>query len=490
MYFGQKDLSNTGAGFEHDLIEKLVGERLAAVRNKIRQQEEVVLDKLREYRRLKTSGETLGEWQAKEKDAQFRLRFYAQHGMEEKLARQTTFGRDERYLSSTTARATRALDSMQDVIRETLDELKQDQKHESPHNQADIDDYREGYDRFTAHLSSLSTIVDGARQLLTELDTKQQAFLEKKLALTEEFAEIERGLAEELRQAGVEKADPADFLKLKAGLELAQQKIAELTRAESSQALLEKNLTEALNRLHELWVEEYQEIEAVLTGISQADSPLKIVPSFANDKKAMQAVLKEAFTGSRLRESTYQTVADSFRDFGELWLNRDKLPGIISGSAETFSVYLEQQIESLIVWQIPNTYTIEFRGKPLEQHSLGQRASALMLFVLNQQDNDVVIIDQPEDDLDNQTIYDDVIKIIRTMKPRTQFIFATHNANIPVLGDAENVCTCKYAGGKIQTSAGGVDAPPVQQHIISVMEGGREAFERRREVYGSWLSKT
>ncbi|MSH51589.1 ATP-binding protein [Escherichia coli] len=314
--------------------------------------------------------------------------------------------------------------------------------------------------------------------------------MEKKLALTEEFAEIERGLAEELRQAGVEKADPADFLKLKAGLELAQQKIAELTRAESSQALLEKNLTEALNRLHELWVEEYQEIEAVLTGISQADSPLKIVPSFANDKKAMQAVLKEAFTGSRLRESTYQTVADSFRDFGELWLNRDKLPGIISGSAETFSVYLEQQIESLIVWQIPNTYTIEFRGKPLEQHSLGQRASALMLFVLNQQDNDVVIIDQPEDDLDNQTIYDDVIKIIRTMKPRTQFIFATHNANIPVLGDAENVCTCKYAGGKIQTSAGGVDAPPVQQHIISVMEGGREAFERRREVYSSWLSKT
>ncbi|VCZ27851.1 hypothetical protein BANRA_05283 [Escherichia coli] len=52
-------------------------------------------------------------------------------------------------------------------------------------------------------------------------------------------------------------------------------------------------------------------------------------------------------------------------------------------------MYLEQQIESLIVWQIPNTYIIEFRGKPLEQHSLGQRASALMLFVLNQQDNDV-----------------------------------------------------------------------------------------------------
>lgn len=88
----------------------------------------------------------------------------------------------------------------------------------------DIDDYREGYDRFTTHLSSLNTIVDGARQILDELNVKQQAFLQKKQALTEEFAEIERGLAEELRLAGVEKADPADFLKLKAGLEVAEQK--------------------------------------------------------------------------------------------------------------------------------------------------------------------------------------------------------------------------------------------------------------------------
>ena len=381
VYFGQKDLSNTGAGFEHDLIEKLVGERLAPVREKIRQQNAVVLDRLVQLRRLKTSGEALSEWQAKEKDAQFRLRFYAQHGMEEKLERQTTFGRDERYLSSSTSLASRALDSLQDGIRETLDGLKQEQKHESAHNQADIDDYREGYDRFTTHLSSLNTIVDGARQILDELNVKQQAFLQKKQALTEEFAEIERGLAEELRLAGVEKADPADFLKLKAGLEVAEQKIAELTRAESSQTLLEKSLTEALNRLSELWVEEYQEIEAVLAAINQADSPLKIVPSFASDKKAMLAVLKEACTGSRLRESTYQTVVDSFSNFGELWLNRDKLPGIINSSAETFSMYLEQQIESLIVWQIPNTYIIEFYSVLLYKRGIHASADNLDLSV-------------------------------------------------------------------------------------------------------------
>lgn len=65
-----------------------------------------------------------------------------------------------------------------------------------------------------------------------------------------------------------------------------------------------------------------------------------------------------------------------------------------------------------------------------------------MLFELSQQENEVVIIDQPEDDLNNQTIYDDVIKLIRKLKPSAQFIFATHNANIPVLGDAEQVIAC------------------------------------------------
>lgn len=86
-------------------------------------------------------------------------------------------------------------------------------------------------------------------------------------------------------------------------------------------------------------------------------------------------LMQEVLSQCCALESIDQTVADSFRDFDDLWLNRDKLPGIISGSAEKLSVYLEQQIESLIALQIPNTYALEFWG-PLEQHSLGQRASA------------------------------------------------------------------------------------------------------------------
>lgn len=488
VYFGQKDLSNTGAGFEHDLIEKLAGERLKPVREKIRQQNAIVVDALRQLQRLKKTGEELTEWQAKEKDARFRLSFYTQHGVEDKLERQTTFERDERYISSTGTLAVRAMDSLQEEIEETLSGLKQEQIHVSAHNQADINEYRAVYDRFTDQLDVLTTTLDSARQLLTELNGKQQAFIQKKNALNDEFAGIERELAEELRQSGVEKIDPAEFLQLKAGLETAVERIAELTRSEAGKEALNQSLVAELKTLTKLWTDEYQEIETILATVSRGDSALKIIPAFANDKKAMLAVLKESFTGSRLRESTYQNVVDAFNDFSELWFNREKIQALVPGSTDTFIDYLDQQIQNLITWQPPNTYTIEFRGKPLEEHSLGQRASALMLFVLNQQDNDVVIIDQPEDDLDNQTIYDDVIKVIRMMKPQTQFIFATHNANIPVLGDAENVHACVYKEGKIQSCGGGIDARAIQQQIIAVMEGGREAFERRRAVYGSWLS--
>ena len=139
-----------------------------------------------------------------------------------------------------------------------------------------------------------------------------------------------------------------------------------------------------------------------------------------------------------------------------------------------------------MTWQVPNRFTIEYRGKELKHHSLGQRASALILFVLSQQENDVFIIDQPEDDLDNQTIYEDVIKLVRNIKPKTQFIFATHNANFPVLGDAEQIISCSYSDDSIHVTSGSIDCPKLQQEIVDIMEGGEEAFRQRKRRYEIW----
>ncbi|MBF4427131.1 ATP-binding protein, partial [Vibrio anguillarum] len=156
----------------------------------------------------------------------------------------------------------------------------------------------------------------------------------------------------------------------------------------------------------------------------------KIVPQFKANKAAMLAYMQDLFRGSGIHGATQKRLVDEFSDFASAYRDVEKLKGTLSGSFDTFWRYFEDNLDALLTWQVPNVFTIEYHGKALAHHSLGQRASALMLFVLSQQENDVVIIDQPEDDLDNQTIYDDVIKLIRDLKPSTQFIFATHNANI------------------------------------------------------------
>ena len=68
-----------------------------------------------------------------------------------------------------------------------------------------------------------------------------------------------------------------------------------------------------------------------------------------------------------------------------------------------------------------------------------------------------------------------------------QFIFATHNANIPVLGESEKVVACDFEDGtNIALKDGSIDTPDIQKAIVSIMEGGEIAFNKRREIYNIW----
>lgn len=79
------------------------------------------------------------------------------------------------------------------------------------------------------------------------------------------------------------------------------------------------------------------------------------------------------------------------------------------------------------------------------------------------------------------------------VKPNIQFIFATHNANIPVLGDSEMVHCCSATEETgithINIKSGSLDDATIRDQIITVMEGGHDAFERRKEIYKLWKSQ-
>lgn len=114
--------------------------------------------------------------------------------------------------------------------------------------------------------------------------------------------------------------------------------------------------------------------------------------------------------------------------------------------------------------------------------SRGQKCTALLPMLLVRRQVPL-IIDQPEDNLDNRFIYETIVETIRRVKTRRQLIFVTHNANIPVLAEAELVIVMGSDGKKgIVQQQGNIEA--CKGAIVDLLEGGREAFEKRRERYG------
>jgi energy-coupling factor transporter ATP-binding protein EcfA2 len=115
--------------------------------------------------------------------------------------------------------------------------------------------------------------------------------------------------------------------------------------------------------------------------------------------------------------------------------------------------------------------------------SRGQKCTALLPILLARRDNPL-IIDQPEDNLDNHFIYETVVNAVQRMKKRRQMVFITHNANIPVLAEAELVLVMTSDGrvGAIE-KRGTVDE--CREQIIELLEGGREAFELRAKRYAA-----
>jgi chromosome segregation protein len=189
-----------------------------------------------------------------------------------------------------------------------------------------------------------------------------------------------------------------------------------------------------------------------------------------------------------IRKETYQTLAEAYADFTAIYKDLDKAAAYANGKAETFKDIFLERLGELLTFQVPNSYDVSYHGKPLRSHSLGQRASAMMLFLLSQDDSDLLLVDQPEDDLDSQTVYEEVVKLLRAIKARQQFIFATHNANFPVLGDAELVTACRQQDDKILVDNGSIDTKACQGKIVDILEGGAEAFERRKTIYQAWKS--
>ncbi|HUW68615.1 MAG TPA: histidinol-phosphatase [bacterium] len=486
LYFGQKDLSSSGEGFEKDLVEKLLGPAVEAIRFKIEEQKEKVKQAVQRYKRLGALAERREEQTQKKQNAEFQLRRYKEYGLEDKLQKQIDYDADAKRLGDMTRAVQDLQKGLNVFLAEHEDEVRNLAFYTSKRNEAFFKDFSLLYGNALTQLDSLTKCNQSLHALLPEMEARTAVFAGILSGLKEEFAATERAINDEFRIAGIPAIRTDEFRQLSKAIDNATAILAELDKEQAKADSIQAELLGELSALNSLWLSEYGLIKAEMDKVNAGHSSLSIEVAYKGDRNAFKAMLRDTMRGSSLRETVYDRVRDTFVDPIEVFKDKARVDEQLGSNAPVFWKYFLDNLELMVSWKVPNLFTIKYKGKELKDHSLGQRASALMLFVLSQKEHDVILIDQPEDDLDNQTIYQDVIKLIRELKTDTQFIFATHNPNFPVLGDAEMVVSCTYANDRVSTQLGSIDDKAVQERIVSVMEGGQEAFNRRKEIYGIW----
>ena len=490
IYFGQKDLSNTGQGFENDLVERLVEQKLAEIRHAIATKQEAVREVTRRLDQLSSVDEKQKEQEKKKQDAEYRLRIFASHGLEEKLQKQAQFEQDGRTVNAVSEFISGFSQELESFVLRYAEDFKTRRKYTSSENPDFFKGVFEVFDRVASGLTEVTAVAGTAKTASEDMKKKVKEFEALRAKQKETFAEIQRKVSEELKSAGATAVAPDEFLKLRQIIDQAKDRLKAIGKEKDQYTALQNQLSAELTGLNEKWHAEFSVIKEQVDRINKQNTALQIDIEYKGDKVAFLRQLKDVFKGSGLKETALGDVSNAFSDGAAIYRELEKAKGLVGGYAAKFETYFRQNMAELLTAQVPNAYTIKYHGKQLKNHSLGQRASALILFVLSQRDSDVIVIDQPEDDLDNQTIYDDVIKLICKLKPETQFIFATHNPNIPVLGDAEQIIACDYSAGAISPKTGSIDEPAIQDAVVTIMEGGKEAFERRKEIYGIWRRST
>jgi predicted ATPase len=131
-------------------------------------------------------------------------------------------------------------------------------------------------------------------------------------------------------------------------------------------------------------------------------------------------------------------------------------------------------------------YSLTYAGQEIGQLSPGQRGLLLLVFYLLVDKDDIpIVIDQPEENLDNQTIFNILVKCIKEAKERRQVIIVTHNPNLAVVCDAEQLiyASCDKENSRFTYESGAMENTAIASRVIEILEGTAPAFKNRQSKY-------
>lgn len=426
------------------------------------------------------------------------LRQYKSSNIEQKLIEQTRFQREEQIFATSEMR----LEPINSVLADLRDLLPLDREFLSTRALKDLPNAKM-LERLDAPFEHIEETLKNAIELVADSLLKAR---EQVAEIRQEWQPLRNAaqliLDQKLRELQKDKIDGTEFLKLQKEIDGLQPLEKQKQILLNEQAELEQARRNLLGEWESTLLSDFRALEQAAKRVSKKlDKRVRVRVEHQKERAALRALLDKALQplgGQRsaiiniLMESadlSLRTLAAACRgnvnelqtDFGLTANQAQKLANI--GPDSCFQL---EEVELNSTTQID--LNVASRGqndewRPLRSLSVGQRATAVLLLLLLESKTPLAV-DQPEDDLDNRFIADDIVPIIKSEKLKRQFIFATHNANLPVLGDAELIVGLQVQQGQAEIFArGSLDTPEIHQLVEEVLEGGREAFETRRIKY-------
>jgi PHP family Zn ribbon phosphoesterase len=430
------------------------------------------------------------------------LKQFQDAGLESRLREQSLIVREERVLNTVNERIK--------PFRECLANLRRELPIDNAFLSAKALEELPGKEILAGASSVLDQlgrdVEEAARVLEEAIQRADSSMVEVRKQWDARKKEVQAAYEKILRELQKSRVDGEEFIRLR-------RQIEELRPLRERKALLQRTQKEHATRRRELltqWEDiKAEEVRALDRAAKRVSKKLRdrvdVQVTASGDREPLAEVLRNK-VGGRLSEAI-----DALSNTPDL-----SLPALVKACQEGATAVAKgfgippaqadrltkaspdvlMQIEEL---ELPAATTIKLNTAPLgtppawqalNELSTGQKATAVLLLLLLESDSPL-IVDQPEDDLDNRFITEGVVPRMRDEKRRRQFVFSTHNANIPVLGDAELILGLKAQGeaehGTAKVPAeymGSIDSKQVRELVEEILEGGREAFEMRRLKYG------
>lgn len=355
-------------------------------------------------------------------------------------------------------------------------------------------------DRVTAELQKIAGQIEQTVSLAnTDVTSVRARWDERKQAAEATYQAL-------LRELQKSKIDGDEFIRLRRQIEELrplQEKKATLTRDLATHQANRRSLLDEWNNLQSA---EYRALEKAAKRVSKklADR-VRAMVTMGGNREPLEKLLRDEIGGNlaalldRLRSRDSLSLLDfaqRCREGKESLISNYSLPPAAAERLAQATPDVFMRLEEL---ELPATTKIELNtsseGEPetwqtIEALSTGQKATAVLLLLLLESEAPLVV-DQPEDDLDNRFITEGVVPTMKNEKRKRQFVFSTHNANIPVLGDAELIVGLSTGiqndavqGRSNERHMGSIDMQPVREMVEEILEGGKTAFEMRRQKYG------